>query len=140
MTSRSCWAIHFRMGAKRKRNRSEPIASLRERLASALLQEPIYEHRHYSHRGTRPIQAEITAKIRPATEADFPFAWKLYSETVGPMMAPHILKSRGEGWDPGIEEKRFSKIWELKKGLIIEITDGPIGWMSVDSEGIRCSN
>lgn len=84
----------------------------------------------------------IAAKTRPAKDADSPFAWKLYSEVIGPMMEPHIRKLRGMGWDPGVEEKLFSKIWDPKKVLIIEIDDGPIGWVSVDSgeNAVRIEN
>jgi predicted acetyltransferase len=88
------------------------------------------------------IGSKIDATSRPATAADFPFAWKLYSQIIQPIMTPHIRKLRGLGWDTAIEEKRFSEIWDLKKVLIIEIPSGPIGWLSIDGSemAVRIEN
>src|SRR5215467_7282589 len=85
---------------------------------------------------------KIDATTRPATDADFSFAWRLYSEVIQPIMTPYIRELRGVGWTPATEEKRFSEIWDLKKVLIIEIPDGPIGWLSVDNSemAVRIEN
>jgi GNAT superfamily N-acetyltransferase len=73
------------------------------------------------------------AETRPATSADFPFAWGLYRASVQALMEPHIVRERNKAWIDADEERRFSTIWDPSKVLIIVYNANPIGWLSVDS-------
>src|SRR6185437_2779679 len=75
------------------------------------------------------------AETRPATQSDFEFAWKLYSDSVRPMMEQHILRERNESWSHDEEKSRFAKIWDPAKVLIVTCDNEPIGWLSVAKSG-----
>jgi GNAT superfamily N-acetyltransferase len=82
------------------------------------------------------------AETRGGTNADFDFAWKLYAESVRPLIEPHILRERNEHWVDKEEKARFSYIWDPAKVLIITCDSMPIGWLAIaDSEdAIRIEN
>lgn len=82
------------------------------------------------------------AETGTATPADFEFAWKLYADSVRPLIEPHILRERNEAWKDDDEKARFATIWDVSKVLIITCDGTPIGWVSVaeTDKGVHLKN
>lgn len=68
--------------------------------------------------------AEQHLATRPATDGDFQYAWRVYSEAVKPYIEPKLKN----GWIDEAEIERFRKVWNVADTHIITINGAAIGW------------
>ncbi len=64
--------------------------------------------------------------LKPASESDFEFIWKLYSESVSTIISNQI---KG-GWNQENEEKKFLTTYNIKNTYVITQDGEKIGWLS----------
>src|SRR5438105_12927678 len=65
-------------------------------------------------------------ETRPATQGDFDFAWKVYSDHVKPLITPHMTRS----WVDADERSRFATLWKPQEAHIMLLDGEPVGWFS----------
>ena len=68
--------------------------------------------------------SESILETRPATDADFQYVWRVYSDAIKDHITPHLQ----DGWRDGIEIERFRKIWNIADTHIITVDQKPVGW------------
>ena len=70
------------------------------------------------------MSEEKTLETRPASKADDPYIWRLYSEAARPLMDPHIEG----GWDDEKEKEQFLRHLKLETCHILLVDGAPVGW------------
>jgi ribosomal protein S18 acetylase RimI-like enzyme len=68
----------------------------------------------------------MTPRLRPATEADHPFLWRLHCEA----MRAHVEATWG--WDEADQRRRFDAAFEPERVSIVMVRDEPVGMLRVE--------
>jgi GNAT superfamily N-acetyltransferase len=71
------------------------------------------------------VSKQRILETRPATDSDEQFLWKLYEESVKPLMEKHIAG----GWDSAAERTKFLSSVQLSGVHVLELDGQPIGWL-----------
>src|SRR5262249_50880758 len=82
------------------------------------------KHLRWDPKRNGAVMPQRILATRPATEADFDFAWKVYADIVGPQIEPRLNRA----WEDAGERERFRTTWQVESAHVITLDDVAIGW------------
>ena len=71
----------------------------------------------------------MTIALRPASSADYSFAFDLYAETIKPLASAWMV------WVDEEQEAQFASLWRPDDTRIIALNGGDIGWVEFRQAG-----